>query len=169
MLVTEPICGLEFDIEKQNCYHALRAFFDLNYKIKLTDYPCPTDWWKEGGLDLYAALAEQEGFKAIHDHPTFWRPGDVLIMAIESTRGNHCAVLLPGNKIFHHLIGQRSLVCSYGGLFRNNLIAVYRHKDVPIDAPQTTDIKDLLSPHAQRTLAKRIGDRRAAASSDGGA
>jgi cell wall-associated NlpC family hydrolase len=134
--------GLEFNIETQNCYTILRAFYRDNYGIELTDYACPTDWWTKG-LDLYHRLAEDEGFQIIMDHPRHWRPGDVILMAIESPTGNHCGILLPGGKMLHHLVGQRSLVTSFGGMFRNTRVATYRHKDVPTPVEELVDFATL--------------------------
>jgi len=148
----DHLIGIQFDIEKSNCYQLLRKFYRDNYSIELSDYACPTSWW-EHEMDLFAALADDEGFEIITSHPNHWKPGDVIIMAINSSRGNHCAVLLDNGKILHHLYGCLSTVTPYGGTFRNTTVGVYRHKLVPKElAESTVDIRELLPLHVRRRI-----------------
>lgn len=153
MLKYDHLLGLEFNMERQNCFTLLRQFYCDNFNIELSDYPCPTNWFSSG-LDLYNALSETEGFRPVHDHPRHWRPGDVITMAIQSQNPSHAAILLGNNRILHHLVGQRSCVTAYGGMFRNTTMGVYRHKDTPDLTIQETivDLKDLLPNHAKRRL-----------------
>lgn len=159
----EHLEGLEFNIEKRNCYTLVRDLYRDNYDIELPDYPCPTDWWDKG-LDLYVRLAPENGFYPIHEHPRDWREGDVIVMAIQSSSGNHVAVVLDNGNILHHLVGQRSRVTSYGGLFRNTTVAVYRHREVAKRTPEkhTVDIRELLPPHVSRRLEELEEARRLA-------
>jgi cell wall-associated NlpC family hydrolase len=148
----EHLIGLPFSLETQNCYQLLRAFYRDNYDIELTDYACPTNWWA-GGMDLIMKLSSEEGFSAVHDHPRMWRAGDVIAMAVQSHVANHVAILLEDGRILHHLYGQLSCVTPYGGTFRNNTLAVFRHRLVPPPAKVVTEFKDLLPTHVQRRLA----------------
>jgi len=153
MLKYKHLEGLDFDIEKQNCYSILRQFYWDNFQIELTDYACPNNWWKHD-LDLYAKLAGEEGFELVNSHPRDYRPGDVIICAIQASTGNHCMVVLDNGQVLHHLVGQRSCVTAYGGLFRNTTVAVYRHRDVGLLQPaeELIDFKDVLPPHVRRRL-----------------
>lgn len=153
MLQYQHLLGLEFDIERQNCWTIVRQFYRANWDIQLPDYPCPTDWWAKG-LDLYASLAAQTGFDIIHDHPRDWKAGDVIVMAIQSSTGNHAAVVLDNGNILHHLVGQRSVVTSYGGLFRNSTVGVYRYRDLPkTSTVHTVQFRELdLPPHVRRRV-----------------
>lgn len=154
MLIVEPFLSRTFDMATRNCYTLVRDFFELNFQIPLGDYANPTQWWHYG-LNLYAQLAEAEKFELIHEHPIDWKPADILLMAIDSRVGNHIAVLLPGGKILHHPLNQLSQVSSYGGLWRNKTIAVYRHADASALATQDKSqvaVDDLLSPHSKRLL-----------------
>lgn len=149
----DHLVGLTFNMSDQNCYTILRSFYRDNFGIDLTDYACPSDWTSKD-FNLYSTLAETEGFYIVHEHPRDWRAGDVILMAIESSTGNHVAVLLDNGQILHHLYGQRSSVTPYGGMFRNNTVGVYRHRDVPAKtAPETLlDIRAVLPPHVLRRL-----------------
>lgn len=146
-----------FDWERANCYSLVRDFYRKTYEIELADYACPHQWW-DHGLDLYRILAPQEGFHLVSDHPASWEPGDVIVMAIQSTVGNHVGVLLPTGKILHHLVGCLSRTTQYNGLFRNTTVAVYRHPQVRDKSTGTerTDILEVLSPYARRRIQERL-------------
>lgn len=151
MFKYDHLLGIEFNMADRNCYTLLRDFYRDNFDIILNDYPCPTNWFSSG-LDLYNVLASTEGFDLINSHPRDWRPGDVIIMAIQSSTGSHAAILLDNNHILHHLVGQRSCVTAYGGMFRNTTVGVYRHRDVP-DTTKTIinqDLRDLLPDNIRR-------------------
>lgn len=139
-------------MEKQNCFTTFRDFFKDVFEIEIEDYACPTDWWSNG-LDLYRTLASSEGFFPVSRNPREFEPGDAIVMAIESTVGNHIGVILDNGKMLHHLVGQRSSTTNYGGMFRNTTVGVYRHEGVRGRVPETlVDIQTLLPPHVQRRL-----------------
>lgn len=155
-MIIEPLKGRAFDLETANCYTLVRDFYRLNYGIDLSDIPCPGPWWNQG-LDIYPAIAVAEGFQPITVHPSEWRPGDVIMMAIQARVGNHLAVLLPNSHILHHMFGQLSSETMYGGLFRNNTLAVYRHTKLMRADPKPTsivDLESLLPAHVKSRLAK---------------
>jgi cell wall-associated NlpC family hydrolase len=146
--------GIDFEMERQNCYQLVRRVYKESYGIELPDVPSPTDWW-ERGFSLFSEHADTFGFDPVHSHPRDWQEGDVLVIAVASSVGNHTAVLLDTGEILHHLVGQRSCVTSFGGMFRNGLVGVYRHRDVkpiPPSEVQTVELKDLLPRHVRRRL-----------------
>lgn len=169
MLQHAHLEGLAFDMDHQNCYTLLRSFFKDNYGIELTDYACPTNWWNYE-MDLYSKLAQEEGFDIVHEHPRDWRPGDVIIMAVQAAVGNHCAVLLDNGRILHHVVGQLSAVTPYGGMWRNTTVAVYRHRGIPLQkaAENLVHVQEFLPPHVRRRLEDLQERRRAAAADAGG-
>lgn len=155
-MVIDQLCGLEFDMERRNCYTLLRDFYRLNYGIVLSDYACPTDWW-EAGLDIYRDIANSEGFQVLHDPPHMWRTGDVVLMALHSRVGNHIGIIVPGGKLLHHLRDCRSKVDPYGGWYRNSTVAVYRHSSIPPEAPEATvELLDVLPKHLAKRLASKL-------------
>ena len=165
----EHLLGLEFNIEHQHCYTLVRMFYRDNYGIELTDYACPTNWWRTD-LDLYSNLMDPEGFDLLHCHPREYQPGDIIMSAIQSSSGNHLSVVLDTGDILHHLVGQRSCVTPYGGLFRNTTVGVYRHRDVarlPREK-HLLDIQEVLPPHVRRRLDEIARNREAAARDAGG-
>jgi hypothetical protein len=144
--------GLDFDLQSRNCYHLLCDFYRDNFDIDLPDFACPNDFC-ERDMDLYWRLAPEVGFVPIDEPQRNWRGGDVILMAINATNGNHVAIVLDNGEILHHLIGQRSRTTPYGGMFRNTTVGVYRHKDVDYRPAETTvDARSVLPPHVLRRL-----------------
>lgn len=154
-LITKPLLGLDFDYDRQNCYHTVRGFFHLNTQVRLQDWACPMDWWQTD-LDIFRDIAGDEGFKLFSGPPSEYRTGDVPLMALGSTNGNHIGVILPGNRLLHHLWGHRSAVQSYGGIFRNNTVAVYRHPDVSFGQEQVVSLASVLRPYERSKLEKFV-------------
>ena len=153
-MIIDELCGLKFDMEKRNCYTLLRDFYRLNYQIELGDYACPADWW-DAGLNIYRDLAEQEGFNPVNEPQHMWRTGDVIMMALGSTVVNHVGIIVPGGKMLHHLRGQLSGVTSYGSVFRNNTMGLFRHPMVTQPKTIEVELKDVLPQRIARLLEKR--------------
>jgi len=154
-LFTDPLIGKTFHMEEQNCLHTVRGFFDLNTEtVRISDWACPAMWWHEG-LDLFREIAHDEGFKLFNGPPSEYRAGDVPLMALGSSVGNHIGVILPGTKLLHHMIGTLSRIDTYGGSFRNNTVAVYRHPDVSFVSQTTTmTLSEVLRPNERAKLEK---------------
>lgn len=135
MIKLDGLEGRDFVHGTVDCYSVIQDFFFLNFGLKLPDFARPNNWWEpdENGqhLNLYMDGFHEAGFSLVHEHPRNWRPADVILMAILSPVANHGAVLLPGERILHHLVGQRSCVESYNRpLFRDTTVAVLRHTQV---------------------------------------
>lgn len=156
-LVIDPLLGKDFDMHRQNCLHTVRGFFELNSpNIRISDWACPEEWWLNG-LDLFRDLALEEGFKLFDGPPSEFQVGDVPLMALGSTVGNHIGVIVPNNRMLHHMMGTRSCVHSYGGSFRNNTVAVFRHPAFSFEHVKTTaTISELLRPYERSKLEKYL-------------
>lgn len=146
------LIGLPFVYGVQDCYSIVRSFYMDNYGIELPNYARPNEFWKYG-MDMYRDRYIKNGFDVLHCHPSEYREGDVVLMAISSTVANHAGVLLENGKILQHLWGRLSSIDQYGGLFRNTTVGVFRHRDVILErAETTTDIRSILSPKMQAKL-----------------
>ena len=153
-LITNPLLGKTFDINTQNCLHTVRGFFELNSDVRISDWACPSGWWEEG-MDLFKEIAHDEGFRLFHGPPSELLPGDVALMALGSRVGNHIGVILPSTKLLHHMIGTVSRIDTYGGSFRNNTVAVYRHPDVSfVSTVVTMTLSEALRPYERAKLEK---------------
>lgn len=135
MIDTAGLLGREFKHGTNDCFSLMREFYAKNFGIDVPDVARPDDWWEpdaEGkSLNLYLDLYHEVGFDLFTGHPRDRLPGDVILMAIRSRVANHGAILLPGEKILHHLVGQVSCIESYNRpLFRDTTVAVLRHPQV---------------------------------------
>lgn len=150
MLKYEHLQGIPFNYGTTDCYGLVRSFYQDNFDIELTNYARIEDWWDKG-LNLFMDYFHTEGFVPVDDHPSEWRPGDLILMSILSPVANHSAILLPEGKILHHMYGQLSKIDYYKGSYRNHTVAVLRHKSVNIDNVQeSVDLMELL-PHEFRS------------------
>lgn len=132
---TAGLLGREFKHGEHDCFSLMREFYATNFGIQVPDVARPDDWWEpdaEGKtLNLYLDLYSEVGFGLFTGHSRDRLPGDVILMAIRSPVANHGVILLPGEKILHHLAGQVSCIESYNRpLFRDTTVAVLRHPQV---------------------------------------
>ncbi|RWB08777.1 MAG: hypothetical protein EOQ39_18810 [Mesorhizobium sp.] len=148
----QHLLGKKFEYANTNCYTMLRNFYADNFGLHFPNYACPTEFWKHG-LDLYITRAQRMGFKLVDCHPSEYQLGDVFIMAVRSSIGNHCGILVENGKMLHHLYGQLSDVVEYKGIYRNCTIGVFRHKDVSVAGTQATrELLDFVSPNTRRKI-----------------
>lgn len=132
---TDGLLGREFKHGSTDCFGLMRDFYRMNFGIEVPDVARPDEWWEpdaEGKhLNLYLDFYGEVGFTLFTGHPRQRLPGDVLLMAIRSPVANHGAILLPGERIIHHLAGQLSTIESYNRpLYRDTTVAVLRHPEV---------------------------------------
>lgn len=148
----QHLLGRKFDYPNTNCYTLLRSFYADNFNLAFPNYACPNEFWKYD-LNLYITRAQRMGFKLLDCHPSEYQLGDVFIMAVRSSIGNHCGILVENGQLLHHLYGQLSEVTPYKGVYRNCTIGVFRHKDVRLGATQATkQVIDIVSPNTRRKI-----------------
>lgn len=159
----QHLLGKSFDYAHTNCYTTLQSFYADNFGLQFPNYACPNEFWRYG-LDLYITRAQRMGFKPLDCHPSDYQYGDVFIMAIRSSIGNHCGILVENGNLLHHLYGQLSEVTPYRGVYRNCTIGVFRHKDVRLEKTQDTkQIADLVPPNTRRKIDEALQNRKVTA------
>lgn len=141
-LIGKPFTG----IERDDCFALASDFYDVNFGIKVRNYARPSDW-DANKLDLIRNFHEKEGFEMI----TEWkvkdlRPADILAMASSEGNADHLAIFLGDDKILHHLYGRISREEPFHGFWRDKVMYVLRHPDVPDLRPvyPDTNIMELL-------------------------
>ena len=140
----EHLIGIEYKHGSSDCYGLIRRFYKDNFDLNLRNYARPPDWWNTD-LSLYQLNYHKEGFRPLDAHPSDWRPADLFLMAVKSTKINHSAILLENGKILHHVPGRFSGVETYSGMWRNLTCGILRHKDIHFDmTPETIDARSLL-------------------------
>lgn len=139
----QHLLGRPFVFGETDCYSAVRDFYTDNYGIVLPNYARPSEFWKHG-MNMYADRYLANGFVSLDCHPSEYQEGDVFLMAINATVGNHAGVLVDGGRIFQHLWARLSSADPYRGVFRNSTVGVFRHKDVVVEKlTTTTNIEDI--------------------------
>jgi cell wall-associated NlpC family hydrolase len=142
----EELIGRPFELGRYDCFTMVRDFYAENFNIPLTNYARPNDWDADT-VDIIGLTYEREGFFKVDD----WtlknlNPGDLLCMAIGTSKANHMAVYIGGNQIVHHKIAAMSDVEILRDFWRKSICYVLRHKDVPVIEVEkpTIDIMELL-------------------------
>jgi cell wall-associated NlpC family hydrolase len=152
---TDQLLGRDFSFATAHCYHLVRDFHLDNFGMEMTNYACPDNWWDKGG-DLFMENYYKEGFVPFRGHPREVKPGMVSLMAILSPVANHCGILMPGDQILHHLVGQKSCIENYNRpIFRNGQVAVMMHPSIDYDAliaSSAVDAMELLPPSLRRAI-----------------
>lgn len=154
MMKYEALLNRPFDYGRTDCFSLVRDFYEANFGIEITNYARSSDWWSEG-LNLMMDNYHREGFRVVDDHPSEWRVADLILMAIASPVANHLGVLVESGKMLHHMPGRLSRVEDYRGLYRNNTVAVLRHKNVVLPLDESpVDLMSLLPANLQKKLAR---------------
>ena len=143
----QELIGRQFELGRGDCFTLVRDLYNLNFNIQLTNYARPKDW-NADKIDIIGNTYEREGFLKVDD----WtlktlNPGDLLCMAIGTSKANHMAVYVGDNTIVHHKINAMSDAEMLRDFWRKSICYVLRHKDVPIvnvEKP-TVDIMELLN------------------------
>lgn len=144
----EHLLGLDFVHGERDCYTMLRSYFSDNHGIELDNFDREDGWW-DGDENLYMDNYSSQGFEVIDVHPTDYNVSDVFLIAVRSRVPNHAAIHLGEGYILHHFYNRRSSRELYKGIWRNNTLAVLRHRDLKHIEQEKTEIDfaDILSPH----------------------
>lgn len=146
----DKLIGKKFEHGFQDCYTLIRDFYTLNCDFTLPNYARPTDWWN-AGMNMYMERYFKHGFRSLDCHPSEYKPGDLVFMAIQSEQANHAGILLPEGQIIHHLYNRISLVEAYRGLTRNTTVAILRNPSLKFEIRQETiEILDVLPASVRR-------------------
>lgn len=103
--INHPLIGRQFIPGIYDCYSLGRAWYWQEKKLLIPEYPRDAGWW-ERGENMFEDGFREAGFVDIPKEEV--QPGDGLLFAMGNTRLNHCAVVLGGNKILHHLTNRLS-------------------------------------------------------------
>lgn len=140
------LLGHDHVMGKQDCFTLFRNFYKINYDIEIPKFAIPRDWSADD-MDILGASYESVGFELVQD----WtiktlHPGDVLCIAIGTSKPNHFAIYLGDNQIIHHLITQLSEVAPLRDFWIKTTCYVIRHPLVEYVEEQkpTVDLMELV-------------------------
>ncbi|TGN96131.1 Mov34/MPN/PAD-1 family protein [Burkholderia sp. USMB20] len=125
-----PLLGRPFVHGVHDCYSLIRDWYAVQ-GIAIPDFPRPDKWWDDGKSNLYLDGYTKAGFLNLGPDAEP-QEGDVLLMQIFSKNGvpNHGAVYIGGGRIMHHMYDRLSKTDLWGGMYRNCLSTVLRHKEM---------------------------------------
>lgn len=148
MIEYESLIGLPYHPLTGNCYALIRKFYKLNWNMDLTDYAFPVNWeYKNPELNFFMKHYKDEGFITVHDtEKRNLLPGDLLLIANQSSIINHCGVYLGNNWFLHQPFRFQSVRALYAGHWFDRTMIVARHPSVTYEKPKSMDIIDLLPP-----------------------
>jgi Predicted metal-dependent protease of the PAD1/JAB1 superfamily len=123
-----PLLERKFVLGHSDCWGLVMSYFRQIHGIELHDYRVDYPWWEDGYTeDLYRDNWYECGFREFIGPP---KPGDVIMMQVQSKKWNHAGVMLEGNRMLHHLYGHLSKRTPYGGYWRERTMKIVRHKDL---------------------------------------
>lgn len=136
-LGARPYAGRAFEYGRADCLTLVTDWFWRERGILIPDrndlapgQDHSFGWWHRGG-DFYREHFAAAGFARVDQA----KAGDLLLMRIESRVPNHAAVLLPGGKILHHLVGRLSGTDTYDRIYRDRTTHVLRHESTAAHDP----------------------------------
>ena|ERR1700740_490493 len=106
-----PLIGRPFIPGIWDCFSLGLAHFWQELGIEIKDYPRDAGWW-DRGENMFVDHFLDAGFVMIPKEEA--QVNDVLLMAIGGSTLNHCAIVLGGNMILHHLTKRLSRRDIYG-------------------------------------------------------
>ena len=120
--------GKKFNYGNTDCYSLIRDFYKDEFKLELTDYARPSNWWNEGG-NLYMENFRNEGFRLLGDDEEL-QYGDVVLIALGCSVASHGAIYIGNNLILQHCQNHISSIDRYMGVFKDRTLARVRHKSI---------------------------------------
>lgn len=154
MIEYNDLLGRQFELSRFDCFTMVSDFYLKNYGISITNYARPKDWSSDD-IDIIGQSYPREGFSKVQDWSiATLQPGDLLAMAIGSSKANHLAIYIGQNKIVHHLMYQLSREEILRDFWRKSVCYVLRHNDVSYEEPEkpTTTIEELLNARYHRQI-----------------
>lgn len=129
--IATALQGKEFVEGWQDCFTAVCDLFSEYCDLEIKQYSRPRLWFMNPELNFMDKLYQEEGFIEVSDNPNAAKVGDVLFMRMgRADCSNHLGVYVGGNKIYHHLTDQKSLLVDYDQKWRSRVVRIARHDQV---------------------------------------
>jgi len=121
-----PLLERPFVLGHSDCWGLVMSYFRQVHGVELTDYRVDFPWWEdEYPENLYRDNWYACGFREFTGPP---KPGDLIMMQIQSKKWNHAGIMLEKNMMLHHLYGRLSNRTPYGGYWRERTMKIVRHE-----------------------------------------
>jgi len=123
-----PLLERPFVLGHSDCWGLVMSYFRQVHGVELTDYRVDFPWWEdEYPENLYRDNWYACGFREFTGPP---KPGDLIMMQIQSKKWNHAGIMLEKNMMLHHLYGRLSNRTPYGGYWRERTMKIVRLKEL---------------------------------------
>ena len=122
MVDYQSLIGRQWEYGKTDCFTLVRDWFKLQ-GVELPDFSRPEDL--EVCDSIFLEQAEAIGFEQIAFDKR--KPGDVLIMRLDTRTPMHAAILLPDELILHQRQDSLSAVIPLSRYYLARVAAVFRY------------------------------------------
>lgn len=113
---------------KQDCFSLVRTYLRRTYDIRIPNYARPNAFWSDPAFDLFTQNYRRWGFHQVMDQPV--REGDVLLIPLLTVHPSHCAVVVSGNMVLHHMHGRLSTLDPLWPKWGGRATIILRHPKV---------------------------------------
>lgn len=120
-----PLIGREWVWGVSDCWTLCRDWYRCTLGIDLIDWRRPNSMDEFNADPMFARCFETTGFVEVPQSDM--KPGDLLLMAIDSPKLNHIAVYVGDQLILHHIRGRLSSRDIYGGYWQKTTGKVLRY------------------------------------------
>tara|TARA_R110000744_G_scaffold346464_1_gene451942 strand:- start:352 stop:1047 length:696 start_codon:yes stop_codon:yes gene_type:complete len=121
---TKSLYGREYEFGVNDCFEAARDYY-ISKELDIPKRPLFEDDWWEKGLDYFTdEYIATWGFHKVEGN---MQKGDLLIFKIRANVGNHCAVYLGDDIMYHHAENRISNRESIYPFWKKYIIGVYRY------------------------------------------
>lgn len=118
-----PLLGRTWTLGVSDCYTLARDYYKTHGVI-LKDY-VRNDIACLKTESLFLKYFEENDFIEVFDGP---KEHDGILIQVYANIANHCAVMIEGNMILHHLQNRLSCREPWGGYWKRHTLKVLRHK-----------------------------------------
>jgi cell wall-associated NlpC family hydrolase len=122
MVNYQSLIGRQWDYGVNDCFTLIRDWFGLQ-GVQLPDFARPDDL--EGCDSIFLEQAEAIGFKPVAMERR--KPGDILIMRLDTRTPMHAAILLPDELILHQRQDSLSAIEPLRRYYVERIAAVFRY------------------------------------------
>ena len=122
MVNYQSLIGRQWNYGVNDCFTLIRDWFGLQ-GVELPDFARPDDL--EGCDSIFLEQAEAIGFKPVAMERR--KPGDILIMKLDTRTPMHAAILLPDELILHQRQDSLSAIEPLRRYYVERIAAVFRY------------------------------------------